>query len=84
MRYRHPFILILERTKSRSLPSLFGNTRLDRGKRFLFTKKGRQLIPFSVISLRHISTLGGLRDNSIQDGHILLFRLNVVSGEYYT
>jgi hypothetical protein len=69
---------------SGGLPSLFSDTRLNGGKRFLFTKEGRQLISFSIVSLGHISPLGGLRDNSIMDGHILLFRLNIVGSECYT
>jgi len=66
------------------LPPLFGNTCLDRRKCLFFAKQGRQLIALSIMSLRHICALGGLRDNSIMNGHILLFRLNIVGGERYT
>ncbi len=68
----------------RGLPSLFGNSLLNGGKGFFFTKQGCQLVPFPIVSLRHIGALGGLRDNSILDGHILLFRLNIVGCECYT
>ena len=57
---------------------------LNGGKRFFFTKEGCQFVPFPIVSLRHIGSLGGLRDNSILDGQILLFRLNIVGCECYT
>ena len=63
---------------------MFGDTRLNSGKRFFFAKEGRQLISLSIMSLGHIGALGGLRDNSILDGHILLFRLDIVGCECYT
>jgi hypothetical protein len=65
------------------LPALFGNAGFDGCKGLFFAQKRGQLIAFTIISLRHISSLGGFSDNGILHGHILLFRLDIVGRECY-